>query len=260
MPILLVYDTTGGTAVTGNVCSWVVPAGVQSAVFEVWGGGGGGGGGICVCDCCAATQGGGGGGYAMKTITVNAGETYTLCAGNSGVDSTGTFGAPIGWEQTGRDGGKSYVTGPGMVANFCATGGKGGQSTFTVNCYGGCGCHGGLPGSGDAASGGIGYNGDMNYGGTPGVVGTGGGGSSWSYSKFTMGGNAAGPGGGAGGYLSYTCCYTCADNGTTGPYNMHGSFPGGGGSGHTNGQTTRNCTCTQTQSGHGGSGLVKVTY
>jgi hypothetical protein len=258
MPVLLVYDTTC-SSVNGNTCSWVVPAGVTSAVFEVWGGGGGGGGGICTCDCCSTTQGGGGGGYAMKSIPVSAGQTYVLCAGNAGTDSTGTFGAPVGWEQTGVDGGKSFVTGPNMVANFCATGGKGGQSNFTINCYGHCGCHGGLSGSGTAASGGLGYNGDLNYGGTPGLVANDGGGA-WPYSTFSMGGNAGGPGGGAGGYVGYTCCYTCADNGTNGAYNMHGAIPGGGGSGHFNGQANRNCGCTQTQSGRGGPGLVRVTY
>lgn len=261
MPILMVYDTTC-TSVSGNVCSWVVPAGVTSAVFEVWGGGGGGGGGICTCNCCNATQGGGGGGYAMKTISVTAGQTYTLCAGNAGVESTGVFGAPIGWEQNGRNGGVSYVTGPNMLANFCATGGIGGQSNFTINCYAHCGCHGGTAGSGFAAAGGSGQNGDMNYGGTPGLVGRGGGGSAWAYAVITMGGNAAGPGGGAGGFLGFTCCHTCADNGTMGSYNMHGAIPGGGGSGHRLGQTNPgdSCTCTQTQSGRGGPGLVKVTY
>jgi len=260
MPVQLIYDTTC-VSTAGVCCAWTVPLGVSSVVFEIWGGGGGGGGGISSCDCCNVTMGGGGGGYSMKTVSTIAGCVYTICAANGAVDSTGTFGAGIGYCCNGCDGGTSFVTGYNVPANFCATGGKGACSNFALNCYGFCGCTGGLAGSADRASGGLGYNGDLNLGGMPGVIFTDG--ASTAMAIVTMGGNAGGPGGGAGGILgSMTCCYSCADNGTNGAYNMNGAIPGGGGSGHRNGTTNpgTSCTCTTTQSGKGGPGLVRITW
>jgi hypothetical protein len=252
MPILYVYDSTC-TNISGALCNWTVPSTVSSVVFELWGGGGGGGGGVCNCDCCSVTMGGSGGGYSMKTVSVTPGDTYVLCAGNPGVgENGGSYGAATGGVNVpGRAGGTSYVTGTNVPASFCATGGTGGLSNGIYSCYHGCGCQG--------PEGGTGYNGDLNQTGGPAVTGSSGG-IITPYSIYTMGGAAAGPGGGAGGFLGSTCCYASAAYN----YDMHGSVPGGGGSGHRVGTETSNpgtnCNCNTSFSGRGAPGLVKVTW
>lgn len=250
MPILYVYDNTCAAS-AGKVCNWTVPTGVTGVVFEIWGGGGGGAGGICNCDCCATTMGGAGGGYAMKTVSVTPGSAYVLCAGNAGVgEDGGPYGAPSGSAgAAGITGGTSYVTGPNVPANFCATGGTGGIYSGVLQCYIICGCVG--------PEGGTGFNGDINQTGGPAVAGSSG---TNAYAPYTMGGAAAGPGGGAGGFVGSTCC------GSDAAYNldMHGSVPGGGGSGQRIGYPTGGpgacCGCRTTASGRGAPGLIKVTW
>ena len=78
---LYVYNTSTNTANNGgSCCLWTVPAGVAWARFEVWGGGGPGGG---TCCCQQPQTSGGSGSYARKTIRVNPGDTYTICAAGS---------------------------------------------------------------------------------------------------------------------------------------------------------------------------------
>ncbi len=74
--------TAQTTVLTYNASgSWVVPANVTSATFEIWGGGGGGGGasGSSSYPGTYGTTGGGGGGggYSSTTISVTSGNSYT---------------------------------------------------------------------------------------------------------------------------------------------------------------------------------------
>jgi hypothetical protein len=190
-------------------------------------------------------MGGGGGGYALKTVAVTAGDTYTVCAGNGGVDSSATdFGAPIGYCQNGVNGGKSFVTGPAFTAlnlTFCATGGTGGCSNFGINCYGHCGCVSDNQGTG--------VGGDINEQGWPGYKGSSG---TNAYSSYTAGGRAGGPGGGMGGWNASGCAAGTASS----DINMHGSIPGGGGAGHG----TVCCNCCDRGAGRGAPGFVKITW
>jgi hypothetical protein len=246
MPISVVYDTTC-TSTTGKCCAWVVPDGVYSVNFQIWGGGGGGGNGLTMCDCCARTQSGGGGGYTSKTVSVTPGSVYTVCAGNGGIGSDGNnFGASAGYCQNGVSGGTSFVTGAG-ITTLCATGGTGGCSQFTINCYGHCGCNGAL--------GGLGIGGDVNERGSSGVKGMSG---TDAMSSYTLGGTAGGPGGGVGGFnnggrgiLSYQSA-----NSINNPQ-MHGVIPGGGGAGHG---CWTGCVCCDRGSGRGAPGFVKITW
>ena len=244
MPITVVYDTTC-IATGGACCLWTVPESVYSVTFEIWGGGGGAAGQACnVCDCCARTQPGGGGGYAMKQINVTPGSQYTICAGNAGVSSSDTtYGANPGNCQNGVAGGTSFVTGTGLTS-FCATGGLGGNSCFTIHCYGHCGCNG--------AKGGQGFNGTINAAGMSGILGMAGSNPETSYS---IGGAAGGPGGGAGGINGGT---SNSGNGSaaTNP-RLHGRVPGGGGAGY--GCYTQ-CQCCDRGAGRGAPGFVKITW
>ena len=100
---------------------WVVPTGVTSVKFEIWGGGGGGG---AAC-CCAGGQPGGSGAYAYKFITTTPGTIY--CA------NVGGFCHPTSNQSNvGHCGEKTFVIGSGL-SNFCAEGGTPG----ITNCY----CH-----------------------------------------------------------------------------------------------------------------------
>ena len=66
----------------GKCCQWTVPTTVSCVTFEIWSGGGGGAGHTC-CNCCSFSIGGAGGNYAVKTVAVCPGWTYTVCAGGS---------------------------------------------------------------------------------------------------------------------------------------------------------------------------------
>lgn len=245
MPISVVYDSTC-MSLTGACCLWTVPDGVTSVTFQIWGGGGGAGGGLTMCDCCARTQGGGGGGYSMRTVAVQPGQQYTLCAGNAGVASS-SFGAPVGYCCNGCPGGTSFVTGPGITSTFCATGGSGGCSNFTINCYGHCGCNG--------AHGGFGFGGDDNERGMPGVKGMSG---SGSISSYSLGGQAGGPGGGVGGVNNGGQCGggNWVSDACAAP-SMHGTVPGGGGAGHGCGTQ---CICYDGGAGRGAPGMVRIHW
>lgn len=245
MPITTVYDNTC-VSQTGRCCAWVVPDGVTSVYFEIWGGGGGAGGGLTMCDCCSRTQGGGGGGYAAKTVAVTPGSTYTICAGNAGIASDGSnFGANTGYCQNGVPGGTSFVSGPGLTG-FCATGGQGGCSNFTINCYGHCGCNG--------ANGGAGFGGDITETGYPGVKGSSG--SPNARRSYSFGGAAAGVGGGVGGVNNGGSGPGRTGDANSSPY-MHGNIPGGGGAGHG---CWTNCECYSCGAGRGAPGFVKITW
>ena len=111
--VFWISGSIGGTT-SGCCCLWTVPAGVKRATFDVWGAGGNGSG-FCSWDRCHHYFGAGGGYYSSKTISVQEGWTYTICAGG---------GYPCcSYECTGCRGCASYVNGCNL-SGFCAWGGN----------------------------------------------------------------------------------------------------------------------------------------
>ena len=112
---------------TGCCCLWTVPTGVARMTIEMWGAGGSGQG-ACSCNRCQTYRGAQGGYYNSKTIDVQSGWTYTVCAG--GVyrcrerDCVGCCGCA------------SYVNGCNL-SNFCAIGGHGGIAcgNWSIACF-----------------------------------------------------------------------------------------------------------------------------
>lgn len=76
----------------GQCCLWTVPAGVSTAIFEIWSGGGGGG----MACCCQQGGGAGSGGYAIKSCTVSPGEQFRICAAGSTCCETGNLAGHVG--------------------------------------------------------------------------------------------------------------------------------------------------------------------
>jgi len=111
----------------GCCCLWTVPNGVRRATFEIWGAGGNGHG-ACSCNRCHHYKGAGGGYYNSKTISVQPGWTYTVCA-------AGVYRC-CSRECTGCRGCTSYVNGCNL-SNFCAIGGETGraQTSWQDGCY-----------------------------------------------------------------------------------------------------------------------------
>ncbi len=106
-----VCDTSGYYR-CGSSCTWVVPAGVTCARFQIWGAGAGSGG---PC-CCGWGTIGPSGAYASVIMTVTPGDSYVLCGGCAYCCYTSRA-------QNTTQGCPSYVTGNGL-SNFCAEGGK----------------------------------------------------------------------------------------------------------------------------------------
>lgn len=226
----LVYNTSIDTPANGGrCCQWTVPANTKYIKFEIWGGGGGGGGSCC----CQAGNPGGAGAYAVKTIcSANLGGClYTICAGGT----TSTSPTCIGCV-----GCTTYVNGFNL-SNFCATGGPHGDThcfymfchpcciTWSYCCcaYGGDIC---MPGQQS------GYN-SYNW-------------CAQGFQQHAMlaSATASGPMFGPGG------CINGSANGSCTNWFNKSYFPGGGGmSSQSHGG---NCWC----GGHGGGGLVSVTY
>lgn len=126
MNVLYVYGSPGSCS-SGCCCLWTVPAGVKRAKFELWGAGGNGNG-ACSCGRCQHYHGAQGGYYASKTISVNCGWTYTICAG-------GVYPC-FSVECVACNGCASYVTGCNL-SGFCAFGGNPGcgNSAWTEACF-----------------------------------------------------------------------------------------------------------------------------
>ncbi len=111
--------------------NWIVPAGVSSATFHIWGGGGGGAPGYC----CMTGVNGGSGAYAFKTVSVTPGTCYTACyegsdrykCANADATSGGLTNQSAPYVMRGCRGFKTYVTGAGLT-NFCAEGGSPGAT------------------------------------------------------------------------------------------------------------------------------------
>ena len=112
---------------SGCCCLWTVPTNVRRVTFELWGSGGNGSG-ACSCSRCHIYAGAQGGYYNTKTIDVQSGWTYTICAG--GVYPCCSF------ECTACAGCSSFVNGCNL-SNFCAIGGQYGfaENSWSLACY-----------------------------------------------------------------------------------------------------------------------------
>ena len=110
----------------GCCCLWTVPTGVKKLQIQAWGAGGNGVG-ACSCNRCQHDRGAQGGYYAVKTIDVQEGWTYTVCA-------AGVYRC-LSRECTACDGCSSYVNGCNL-SNFCARGGDHGYAngSWTTLC------------------------------------------------------------------------------------------------------------------------------
>lgn len=106
-----VCDTSGYYRCDSS-CTWVVPAGVTCARFQIWGAGAGSGG---PC-CCGWTHIGPSGAFASVIMPVTPGDSYVLCGGCA-------YCCYTSHGQNNTEGCPSYVTGNGL-SNFCAVGGK----------------------------------------------------------------------------------------------------------------------------------------
>lgn len=118
---LFYVRNTNNDRSNGGCCFlWTVPAGITTATFEMWGGGGEGSGARC---CEFNGYGSTSGVYAVKTITVEAGQTWRICAGGSTSDGQNT-GACCSCTSTGNP---SWVAcGSNGTVVACAAGGCGG--------------------------------------------------------------------------------------------------------------------------------------
>lgn len=111
-----------GATTGGCCCLWTIPSGVRRVTFELWGSGGNGHG-MCVNNRCQHYAGAGGGFYSTKTISVQDGWQYTICAaGVHPCQSVECFAC---------HGCSSYVNGCGI--GICAVGGRGGCANDSWN-------------------------------------------------------------------------------------------------------------------------------
>ncbi len=125
-----VCDTSGYYR-CGASCTWTVPNGVTKARFQIWGAGGGANKPPC---CCGHTVFGSTGAYASVIIPVEAGWTYTLCAGCAYCCYGYTTENHRRWS-----GHCSYVQGC-RLCNFCASGGQGSMGTWMAMTGTPCTC------------------------------------------------------------------------------------------------------------------------
>lgn len=183
---------------TPGAYSFVVPAGVTTAVGEVEGAGGsGGGGGIGI-----KGGAGGGGAYALKTFTVTPGETLSITVGTGATGTTGAGGVG-GFSQIVRASDSTVlckaVGGNGGAAGDPTTDGTGGAAASCVGDTKTSGQNGGVTGidnggNGAAPLGGTGGTGPgPNAGHAPGGGGSGanpgtsaGGSGAAGYAKITF--------------------------------------------------------------------------
>ena len=121
------YYGTPAAMTSGCCCLWTVPTGVKKLQIQAWGSGGNGNG-FCSCNRCHHYVGASGGFYNVKTIDVQEGWTYTVCA-------AGVYRC-CSRECTGCEGCASYVNGCNL-SNFCAHGGDHGYANDSWNTL----CH-----------------------------------------------------------------------------------------------------------------------
>lgn len=258
---------------TGAAESWVVPAVVTSATFDVWGAAGGRG--------LFQTTVGGRGAHVQATLGVTPGETLVVSVGGAGAVA-GTAGA--GGFNGGGAGGTSFHTSAGgggasdvrdgvaladrlLVAGggggggyeipSSGTGGNGGDSgTAGTNGgndgpAGGGGGGGAGTGSGDGAAGAAGVAVGSCSSFTQGAAGAGG-----ALGLGGHGGNADEPGGGGGGGY-YGGGGGGASFGCASPIAEGGGGGGGGGSSYADPAATG---VTIDEGARTGNGLITVTY
>ncbi|MCX6309684.1 MAG: hypothetical protein NTY32_12950, partial [Bacteroidia bacterium] len=199
--------------------TWIVPEGVRSAIFQVWGGGGAGGSaysGTATTNTQSRSGGGAGGSFASVSINVTPGQVVNYTVGAGGI------GAAQGFihRSKGEAGGSSFAS-INNVKIVSALGGLGGENVSLTNLtYSGIG--GVAPATGNigdvlyyGGNGGTGSAGSGGGGGSAGTLGNGGNGSAVTAGSAGSGGGAAG---GTGTNLNATAPTA-------------GSFPGGGGAG-----------------------------
>jgi hypothetical protein len=112
-------------------CSWIVPAGVTCATFEVWGAGGSGGA-RCCCDCYHQGGGGAAGGWSVLTIPVTPGDAYTIVVGQNALR---TANGECHAQCCGDGGACTCITGTNIT---CLNAGCG--MTGNNDCYTYCNC------------------------------------------------------------------------------------------------------------------------
>jgi hypothetical protein len=239
-------DTAQTFYATGGVQSWTVPAGVTQVYVDISGAQGG-----------SAYGGGWGGAELTGTISVTPGETLKIVAGTVGSNG-------IVYSRGAGGGGGSFIYRTADQAGLlAAAGGGGGAGSNTVpseastGTSGTPGLNGGGAGGTDGNGGGAGTaggggglltNGGSNQGGGGQSLanGAGGGYGSGGYGVggYGGGGGTAGfAGGGGGGY----------SGGGGGRYNGNNGGGGGGGSFFAG-------TLTGAVGGHGGHGVVTLSY
>ena len=214
---------------TGCCCLWTVPTGVKRVTFEMWGSGGNGHG-FCSCSRCHHYAGASGGYYNSKTISVQGGWTYTICAG-------GVYGC-CSRECLGCRGCSSYVNGCNLT-NFCAIGGKEGcaNTSWDTPCNSSFSC----------CLAPVSNGGDFGMGNHAGTFG----GSAFCHCNYVFSCTTGAPflaSGGTGVNASVNCWVRCGC--WTVPYATGGQ----------GGMTTYCGSSCCGQGGTGGSGLVKITY
>jgi|HubBroStandDraft_1064217.scaffolds.fasta_scaffold00246_3 hypothetical protein len=140
--------------------TFTVPAGVTSALVELWGAGGGAG---STCDIIGPTFGGsgGGGGYSRAVISLTPGAAYSVTIGAGGTAGGGACGV------AGGDGGATQLLDGSSNVLASAGGGGGGASS----AYGGPGGSGGAAGSGQNVVGRSGTGGGVGTSSSPGAAG-----------------------------------------------------------------------------------------
>jgi len=231
---------------TGSSQTWIVPAGVTSATFEVQGAQGGGSGGL--------------GGRTTATITVTPGESIQINVGGQGSGTTGGFNGGGGGGTTAGNGGGGASDvrrgGTGTGDRVVIGGGGGGAGGAIATVTGGAGgAGGGVNGASGSTGGGTtpGTGGGGATGTTGGVAGTPNGqaGSTAEGGDGGSGGSGQGGGGGGGGGLA----------GGGGGGNGAGGVGGGGGGGGGSGFAVSGATSVTTESGvRSGNGLVTITH
>ncbi len=274
------FITTFGVSGT-----FVVPSGVTSIRVRLWGGGGGG--------ASSSLTGGGGGGFAIKTLSVTSGTSYTVTVGEGGLQGTTGGTSSFGSEVSATGGGGANNNSVGQHDGGTGTGGD-------INATGGFGSTAHrvpTPGSGYSGGGGaaslLGDGNDgvsanqsyMNRAVTRGGAGGGIGRSStpnsanWGQAYGTLGYNGFNTGGGSASTSNDMSCFTSIfshpvtsiDMIGTGSGGWHGNpgHNGGGGSGPC-GQAGGGCGgfpgggggsyLTSEQMATGAQGLVIVEY
>ncbi len=205
--------------------TFTVPAGVYSITVECWGAGGAGGG--TNANNARGGGGGAGGAYAMKTLSVVPGTSYTVTVGGT------TLGAT-------RDGSAGNPSWFGTTGTVYAQGGAGGAAPNGGTAAGGTG-------SASSSIGDVVYPGGNGADGTTTLSGGGGGGAGSS----GAGGNASGITGGTG---TATGGGNGGNGSTAGRNGNTGLVYGGGGSGaYVNNNTNRS-------GGNGAAGRVVITW